>query len=507
MPAIRIGISAFALALLSCIAQASAPDNLLAPAAVAQFHADRSPTPVWNERNYSALLSAIEGLRDHGLNPEHYHLSALIALSSDPERRDRLATDAWFSAAAHMVYGKLDPVSVEPDWTAARREADLAGVLTDALDRATIAESLEGLAPKQPGYQTLRNELATLRAQAAGSLTRIPDGPMLRTGDTGPRIDALRARLIELGFLNGDGSQNGSAGSRFDDAVEDAVKRFQADAELDDDGIVGAATLKALNRGPQERIDQVRINMERWRWLPDELGGRHIRANIAGFSLTVWENGRQLRTHLMIVGRPYRKTPVFSSTIQYVVFNPWWETPHNIARRDKLPDFRKDPSSIGQLGFQVLDRSGQLVDPEAIDWNQVSAANFPYRLRQAPGPQNALGRVKIMFPNRHNVYLHDTPTQGLFAQRQRAFSSGCLRTQEALDLAAWLLRDVPQWDRSRIDAAVAAGAERRVDLASQVPVHIMYLTAVAEPNGVVRYLDDIYDRDGAVLAGLNASPS
>jgi murein L,D-transpeptidase YcbB/YkuD len=504
--AIRLSVSVFALTLFSCFAQAFALDNLLAPAAVEQFHADRNTTPIWNERNLSALVTAIEGLRDHGLNSEHYHLSALRALSSDPERRDRLATDAWFSAAAHMVYGKLDPLSVEADWTAAKREADLAGVLNDALDRAAISESLYELAPKQVEYQALKDELATLRTQAAISVTQVPDGPTLRKGDEGPRVEALRARLIELRFLDFDASEIGALGTGFSEVVEDAVIRFQADTELDEDGIVGTATIKALNRGLQGKIDQVRVNLERWRWLPEDLGQRHIRANIAGFSLTVWENGQQLRTHLMIVGKPYRKTPVFSGVIQYVVFNPWWEIPDSIARRDKLPAFRKDPPSVNQLGFQVLDRSGQLIDPETIDWDQVNAANFPYRLRQAPGPQNALGQVKIMFPNRHNVYIHDSPLQGLFAQRQRAFSSGCLRTHEALDLVAWLLSDAPQWGRSQIDNVVANGKEMRVDLASPVQVHILYFTAVAEPTGGVRYLDDIYGRDGRVLAGLIGTP-
>jgi len=425
---IRLTISILALTLLPCFAQATGLNNLLAPAAVTKFHAEREGAAVWDEKNYAALLSAIEGLRDHGLNPDHYQLSALKALANDPKKRDRLATDAWFSAASHMVYGKLDPVSIEPDWTAAKREADLSGVLKDALDRAAIAESLDTLAPTQPGYQAVKNELATLRAQAAMLVTQIPDGPILRKGDDDPRVAALRIRLIELGFLDADASEHGTHGIGYNGAVEDAVRIFQTDAELDDDGIVGAATLKALNRGTQEKIDQLRVNLERWRWLPDDLGRRHIRANIAGFSLAVWENGEPLRTHLMIVGKSYRKTPVFSSTVQYVVFNPWWETPQSIARKDKLPASRKDPSLLGQLGFQVLDRGGQLVDPGSIDRNQVSVSNFPYRLRQSPEPQNALGQVKIIFPNRHNVYIHDTPSRGLFAQRQRAFSSGCLRT-------------------------------------------------------------------------------
>ncbi len=507
MLAFRFGVSVFPLILLSHFAHATQPESLLAPNAVNTFHAAREGSKVWDDEDFAALVSAIDGLRDHGLNPEHYHLSALEALSDNRERRDRLATDAWFSAAAHMVYGKLDPVSVEPDWTAAKRDADLAGVLSGALDRDAIAESLDALAPKQPGYHAIKKELARLRAQAAQSNTQIPAGSTLRKGDAGPRVDALRRRLVELRYLDTEESGKVASGTVFDSALESAVKRFQADADLGDDGVVGAATLRALNRGPQEKIDQVRVNLERWRWLPDDLGARHIRVNIAGFSLTIWENGEPLRTHLAIVGKPFRKTPVFSSAIQYVVFNPWWETPPSIARKDKLPAFRKDPASVRELGFQVLDRNGQLVDPHSVDWNQVSAANFPYRLRQAPGPQNALGQVKIMFPNKHNVYIHDTPSRGLFAQRQRAFSSGCIRTHEPLDLAAWLLRDAPQWDRARIDSTVATSKDVRADLVSRIPVHILYSTIVAEPTGNLRYLDDIYDRDGAVLAGLLQPPA
>ncbi|MEQ9316845.1 MAG: L,D-transpeptidase family protein, partial [Henriciella sp.] len=410
-------------------------DYELAPVATEQFLGDAMSDEVWNDANYDALVSAIEGLADHGLNPLHYHLEELMAARGSAKERDWLATDAWMSAAAHMLYGKLSPTSFEPDWTAARREADLAAVLAFALDSGTVASSLDQFAPIQPSYAALKAELASLRAEAETPISRVSDGPALKSGMTGPRVAELQTRFVELGLLPSE-----AATGTMDAATVEAVKTFQISENLDSDGVAGAATVRALNRGPEARINQVRINMERWRWLPGDLGKRHLRANIAGFEVTAYENGEPQRTHLTIVGKTYRKTPVFSDQIEYIVFNPWWETPTSLARADKLPMFKKDPGSVDRLGFQVLDGSGKQVNASTIDWNAIPAGTMPYRLRQAPGAQNALGQVKIMFPNPHNVYLHDTPTRGLFAQRQRAFSSGCLRTQDPIGLSEWLLQ-------------------------------------------------------------------
>lgn len=475
---------------------------MLAPIATEDFIEEAGAEQVWNDASYDALIGSLQGLADHGLEPSHYHLAALEASREHLAERDRLATDAWMSAAAHMLYGKLNPVSVEPDWTAARREADLAAVLAYALESGTVPTSLDQLAPIQPGYRLLKAELAALRLQERGTITRVSEGPALKPGMSGPRIGELQARLVELGLLEADAA----SAQQMDAPTVEALETFQAAHGLDPDGIAGASTLRALNHGVAERIEQVRVNMERWRWLPGDLGQKHLRANIAAFEVTAYDHGEPQRTHLTIVGKTYRRTPVFSDRIEYIVFNPWWETPASLARADKLPAFQKDPGAVSRLGFQVLDRSGRVVDPATIDWKVVSAANFPYRLRQAPGPQNALGQVKIMFPNPHNVYLHDTPTRGLFAERQRAFSSGCLRTQYPIDLSEWLLMDTPGWDRAAIDKAVASGKETRADLAAPIPVHILYLTAVSDGAGGVRYLDDFYQRDDAVLTGLDQLP-
>ena len=473
----------------------------IAPLATEKFHADTDKEQVWSDKNFDALLTELHVLEAHGLNPVHYRIDRLEALKSNRAARDRLATAAWFTAASHMLYGKLDPVSVEPDWTAASRQADLPTVLRYTLSSGTIAGSLEQFAPIQPEYSALKAELARLRSEGGFTRIAVPEGPALKPGMTGERVSALQKRLIQLGLLVAAGESG-----TFDDATKLSLQTFQAANELDNDGVAGAASVRALNRGPEEKIDQVRVNMERWRWLPGDLGRRHLRANIAGFNVTAFENGEPQETHLTIVGKTYRKTPVFTDEIEYIIFNPWWETPPSLARADKLPLFQKDSAAVARMGFEVLDKSGARINASEIDWTSISAASFPYRLRQAPGPQNALGQVKIMFPNVHNVYLHDTPTRGLFASQQRAFSSGCLRTQDPVGLSKWLLKDTVGWDAHRIDAAVTSGKETRATLSEKIPVHILYNTVVSGGAAGVRYLDDIYSRDGRVLNGLQLSP-
>ncbi|NNE58198.1 MAG: L,D-transpeptidase family protein [Hellea sp.] len=448
-----------------------------------------------------ALISAIESVRAHGLNPEHYHLTRLKDDRLSETERQQLAIDGWLSASAHIAYGKLDAVSIEPDWTAGKRELNLPAAFQDALTTGEFQKTLDNIAPKHASYQALKSELARLLELEKTPITQIEPGEVLKLKMRGPRVSALQTRLSELEFLTPE-----QISGEFDETTKEAVKRFQDYSELDADGVAGAGTLNALNRDLGVQIEQVRANLERWRWLPDNLGERHLRTNIAGFTTQIFEQGEPVRTHLVIIGKTYRKTPVFSDKVEYIVFNPWWETPYSIATRDKLPVFKKDPGAAERSGFEVVDRNGQVIPASSVDWNSLSASNFPYRLRQRPGDQNALGQVKIMFPNQHNVYMHDTPTRGLFSQRQRAFSSGCVRTQNPIDLSEWLLSETPSWNRARIDSALATKKETRADLARPVPVHILYMTVVKEENGV-RYLDDIYARDGKVIAGLDETPA
>ncbi len=502
-----LALTFFAVAGLGIFNPVSAEaERLRAQATVERFYEIRNGALAWtgsaNAAAYRKLVDAIQAAQLHGLDPADYHLAELknATPSKGDANLDRTATDAYLTLAAHLLSGRLDPVSIEPDWTAARRGRDLAAYLESSLGHGAIADSLEALAPTQRGYRDLRRALAQYREIAQrGGWPSIDGGATIRVGDSGPRVVQLRKRLAATGDLD----DQGTYPDLFDEGLAEAVRRFQQRANLQPDGVVGAKTLAQLNKSVDERIAQIRANMERWRWLPDDLGQRHIRVNIADFRLEAHADGKVERTHEIIVGRLYRKTPIFSGTMTYLVLNPWWETPPNLAAKDKLPAFRKDPQSVKTLGFQVINRSGELVDPQTIDWNTVPATNFPYRIRQAPGPENALGDVKFMFPNRHNVYLHDTPTRGLFAQTRRDFSSGCVRVQNPLDLAAWVLSDTPDWADEKIHSVAAGNTETRVTLKTAIPVHILYWTVVSDDTTTVRFVDDIYQRDQALIAALD----
>lgn len=466
-----------------------------------QFHLERGAVQVWSDENFNALLTAIEGLSAHGLDPVDYGESTLKVLRAAPISRDRLATNAWFMAATHLLQGRTDPASLEPFWTLPPRNANLALALEAALEAGTIAASLERFKPSRPIYTDMQNELAWQEKQLREPFQIVSDGAPLEEDDEGPRVEQLRTRLSQLGW-----AVPAENALLFDEPLATAVEEFQESVGLNADGIVGPMTLTALNRTPQDKIDQLKVNMERVRWLPEVLGRRHLIVNIPGFHVTAYEDGSAVRTHLTIVGRASRPTPVFSDEIEYIDFNPWWETPPSLARTDELRLFQRDPDAVERLGFLVYDASGALIDASTIDWTALTPSTFPYRLRQKPGPLNALGQVKIIFPNPHNVYLHDTPARSLFDQCQRTFSSGCIRTQNPVELSKWLLEETPEWTPERIDEVVASKAETRATLTEKVPVYILYMTAITDGAGGISYLEDIYNRDGAVLSALQTVP-
>ncbi|MDZ7827664.1 MAG: L,D-transpeptidase family protein [Gammaproteobacteria bacterium] len=312
--------------------------------------------------------------------------------------------------------------------------------------------------------------------------------------------------MIELGDLEPDW-----AGDHFDGALEAAVNRFQHRHGIQEDGVVGADTLAALNVSPQRRVDQIEANMERWRWLPQDLGSEYILVNIASFELTVHtENGEAMRQPV-VVGRPYRRTPVFSHRMTYVVLNPSWEMPHRLASLDQLPLIRRDPDYLERMGITVLRGWGaaeEVIDPASVDWATLNPRTFPYRLRQRPGPLNALGEVKFMFPNSHAIYLHDTPHQGIFASADRAVSSGCIRLSDPVALLRWLLAerpDAPQMTPEDIGTMLEEGEETTVLLRQAIPIHLLYWTAWVGADDRLHYTRDIYQRDAPVLEALRAS--
>jgi len=511
-----------------------------------EFYEGRLYAPAWSRDGalspaVAELVSVIEGAGSHGLRPGYYHLAALEELLPRVSRADRAAapvdrggalvdldlllTDAFLVYGAHLVSGRVNPETFDPEWVATRREVPLRPLLEAALGAdGSVRGTLATLLPQQPGYQWLRQGLAQYRYLAAtGGWSPVPmDGETLEPGATDPRVPALRRRLTVTGDLTapagGAPTSDESAGKVYDETLLAAVQRFQERHGLGPDGRVGAKTLTALNVSAQDRVGQIELNLERWRWLPRDLGARHLRVNIPDFTLQLMEDGQPTLSMRVIVGRAYRRTPVFSDQVRYLVLNPYWEVPTKLAVEDKLPEIRKDVGYLERLGFKVYEGWGaeqRPVDPTTVDWAALGKGRFPYRLRQDPGPQNALGKVKFMFPNKFNVYLHDTPTRELFARTDRDQSSGCIRLEKPLELAELLLRgsasSPSSWNRAALDAALATGQERTVALPSLVPVHMLYSTAWAEEGRdpatpVVHFRNDPYGRDAVLAAALATAP-
>jgi murein L,D-transpeptidase YcbB/YkuD len=368
------------------------------------------------------------------------------------------------------------------------------------IDARDLREALAQEKPRHAPYAGLKSALARYRQiESTGGWSAVPPGATLRTGDTGPRVAALRARLTASDDLRG-----APPGDAYDDALGAAVGRFQARHGLTKDGIAGPRTIEEMNVPVGARIDQLRVNLERGRWLLHDIGDEFVAVNIAGFELYLIRNENIAWSTRVQVGKPYRATPVFRSRITYLVFNPTWTVPPGILANDILPAQKRDRSTLAKKGLEVLDARGNPVAADSIDWENARASRFPYMLRQAPGPSNALGRVKFMFPNDHAVYLHDTPSKSLFEKDERAFSSGCIRVHDPLRLAEILLEGQKGWSRAEIDRTIAAGATRSVTLATPVPVWPTYWTAWVDADGVVQFRRDLYGRDAKVLSGLGA---
>jgi len=288
----------------------------------------------------------------------------------------------------------------------------------------------------------------------------------------------------------------------FDRDVERAVVFFQARHSLDDDGIVGKQTLEALNVPAKVRVNQLKLSLERLRWVNQEAVDTLVAVNIAGFRVFFYKNGQLEWSTRAMVGKHYRKTPVFRGDIAYLEFNPTWTIPPGILRNDTLPSIKKDPNYLASKNIRVIDRNGKFVDPSTVNWNQYSKG-VPYTLRQEPGPNNSLGTVKFIFPNAHFVFLHDTPHRELFAHSERAFSSGCIRVEDPLKLAELVLDQPDKYPRSELEQIVASRKTQRINLSPKVPVVIVYLTASVDSDGAVRFYKDVYDRDQRTLDAMN----
>jgi murein L,D-transpeptidase YcbB/YkuD len=468
--------------------------------------------PIWNDMNTQAFLSAIGDLDTDGLNPEEYRFAEIgdllktknsVALST-PARVDLdfLLSEAYLRAIYNLAFGKVDALSLDPNinFTRPISNENPAPELLQYVTKANFAGAFKLARPQSPRYGEMKKALAAYRAiQAAGGWPAIESGPTLKPGHTDARITELRRRLQATGDQpNAEGSENNPG--VFDDDLVEAVKRFQKRHGLEADGVVGPATLAALNVPVEVRIDQIRLNLERQRWILHEAVGEFLVADIAGFNL-YWVRAKQIIWEAKIqVGQNYTQTPLFKSTVDRIVFNPDWTIPPGILNRTVIPNLKKDPGYLDQKGYWLLTLDGRRVDPKTIDWK--SRKGFPYIVRQPPGPDNALGQVKFMFPNPHHVFLHDTNHRELFDRTSRTFSAGCIRLQDPFDLAQRLLDGQDDWDRERIDRTIASGKTVTVNLKKPLRIVIAYATA-AIMDGRVTFRPDVYKRDAAVLRALD----
>jgi len=478
---------------------------------LADFYRSNDFSPVWVRRSQIAeMLDAIKRVDADGLMPLDYHLSPIQEFYDDsPDtpflkaRYELLLTDAMFKLSYHLLHGKVDPEKLDSNWNLSEgvNGNGLAGMLRNALAGDSLAASIAQLRPKHPSYSSLKEGLARYRRLAAdGGWGTVPEGPTIKEiGQYDARIPALRSRLEisgEIERLSKVDTSYADQAMRYSVGLQEAVKKFQNHHGLQEDGAVGPKTLRALNVPVEQRVEQIRVNLERYRWFVQKLEPTYLLVNIAGFNITYFEQGAYRWGSRVIVGEPFWKTPVFKAQMQYIIFNPSWNVPPGILRKEALPAIRKDPGYLSRHGLQVVDRNGNVVSPGSVNWSSGAQS---YRLRQPPGSRNALGRVKFMFPNKHLVYLHDTPGKHLFDKSSRAFSHGCIRLQNPLDLAQVLLG----WSADKVQKTVDAGKTRTINLPKKLPVFLLYLTAVAEGEEV-QFKNDVYSRDAAVLQALNS---
>jgi len=475
--------------------------------------------PLWTHpAAVEGLARAIDAAEQHGLDPEHYHRSALSegpgaappsalwgGAGPPPGRAadlDLLRTDAFVRLSSHLRFGKVEPegpsTGAEASWRFGGSHA--MDNLVAVVSSGRVEQALASLPPRHIVYQGLMTALADLRAVAAtGGWDRIPDGPTMRRDSTDARVPALRRRL---GVTPPFAAEQDAGILRFDAALEAAVTSFQHTHGLNEDGLVGAATRSALNVPVERRIDQVRVNLERARWVAHQLPDAFVAVNVAGARVYVLQGDSVVFETRAIVGTDYTRTPLFSAPMLYVDLNPTWTVPASVAG-EVLGALREDSTYLQVQGIRVLDASGREVDPSEIDFSRYTDGTFPYVFRQDPGPTNALGEIKLMFPNKHSVYLHDTPSRGLFAAEKRLFSHGCIRVQNPLGLAEVVIGDPERWNREALRAEIDKGITQTIPLDKPMPVYVLYWTASVDLHGELHFYPDVYGRDAAILAGLD----
>ncbi len=462
--------------------------------------------PIWISGNRPSakaeqMVDAINLSYEDGLHPGDYDAFELFAKlgatsAADLAELEVHLTTAAVSYAQHMNSGRLNPSEVNREIVIYPDSISADTILSNIRKTKSLKAYLRLLAPHTPRYERLRQTLALFRRiEANGGWSKVPGGDTLKPGATGPRVAALRKRMIEAGTYQGP-----SSGLTYDSALVDAVKRFQDQNGIVPDGVVGPGTLKTINISVEDRIRTIELNMERNRWMQNDFAPYHIFVNLADQVVKLVKNGDTLHAEVVQVGQPYHRTPVFTDEMEYVEINPYWNVPPSIAVNEYLPKLRQNPGVLAAQNIAVLGNNGP-ISASAVNWSSYGKGNFPFRLRQEPGPGNALGRIKFMFPNKFNVYMHDTPSKSKFDRTQRYFSHGCIRLNDPLTMAQYIL-GVEGWSRAKIDQVVASGKRTVVTLKNKIPVYVVYLTSFVNKDGSVWFREDVYGRDKILSAAL-----
>lgn len=494
-------------------------ENLLCGKELNLFYGNRYYDPAWSIRNSLSnngfdLLNYIRQVGQQGLQPNDYHLYLIESYfkkvltstttdTTDLMKLDVLLTDAFLLLGSHLYYGKVDPEKEGANWKMKRKDPELRLdlKLEEALLENEVDNELNMLAPKYRSYWRMKDELAFFLKLDEQSWPVILSDKPVKPGDSSQIVPKIRERLIKLRYGLSD-----TVSTIIDNELEEQLKMFQNDWGLNADGVLGKTTLEYLNCMPLKLMGQLKVNMERFRWLPSQMTEKHIIVNIANFKLDLIVGADTLISMRAVVGKETKRTPVFNESMTYIVFSPAWTVPNTILKEEVIPQLLKGPGYLVKKNMKLFRNDGTELAYSDVDWSKISESNFPYMVRQGPGPGNALGRVKFMFPNDYNVYIHDTPSRSFFARDARAVSHGCIRVEDPFDLAVLLLSDEPEWSPDNIRTAMQQTKEQTVLLKVPVDVMVVYLTAWTDGKDRIQFRNDVYNNDEKVLVALNQKP-
>ena len=475
---------------------------------ITDFYSGRENTAAWNDGEVrTSFYNELEKAGEEGLDFSDYHGEELITLMENPAglsaeeqaTLEILLSDAFFEYGSHLLYGKLNPQHMNKHWGVKRKSKDLINVLKKALEDGDIESALADLKPNHQVYRDLKKalkEYEEIKSEPQVSITKIEKGGLIKPGEQDERINAIAQRLKELELLDSDYS---SRNNIYDDTLQEAVKKFQAKKTLETDAVLGNSTIGELNMTPEDRYNQILANLERWRWYPRDLGQHYILINIPAFELAVVKDGDTVRQHNVIAGAKERPTPIFSDTVQYIVINPTWTIPPTIKSKDVIPAASRDPSYLSSKNISVFTSGGERLNPSSVDWSGEEVRNYSFV--QQSGPSNPLGRVKIIYPNKYLIYLHDTPAKSLFNRTERAESSGCVRVENAINLSAYVVKEQEGWDLEKIKETIESGKTIQVEIKNPIQVHHFYWTTWRDMGETV-FIEDIYNLDSKIYTAL-----